>query len=223
MAAKWTEEEKDTMAKLWAEGKSQGEIGRLFGVTGSTISGIMNRDRARFPKAASGNKFGPKESTKGRERGWKKRKAAEAREKLGLPEGARVPKGMYAKLEEQSNAALAAALTGTVIDSPLVETAKAFAARRAAAKPAKPKVELDPNEKKLTGQGMPLANTFRHSFVKTSAGNKRMFIYEGNGQMPRFTFTYIGGYWRGHGVAAKETAQIFRWVNVQRIMRKEIA
>ncbi|QIG70167.1 hypothetical protein EVB87_067 [Rhizobium phage RHph_N28_1] len=222
MAAKWTEEEKDLMAKLWAEGKSQVEIGKLFGVSGSTIAGIMNRDRARFPPAASGNKFGPKQATKGRERGWKKRKAAEARELLGLPEGARVPKGTHAKLEERSNEALAAALTGTVVENPLVEIAKAFAAKRAA-KPAKPKVELDPNEKKLTGQGMPLASGFRHSFVKTAAGNKRMFIYKGNEQMPLFTFNYIGGYWRGHGIAAKETAQIFRWVNVQHITRKEIA
>lgn len=44
------EVDKDAAAEMWSEGLSITEIAARYGVTRSMISGMMNRDRERFPK-----------------------------------------------------------------------------------------------------------------------------------------------------------------------------
>lgn len=63
--------DKDMASKLWSEGKSIIEIAGRFGISRCTMSGIMNRDRQRFPKrgddakaASQGYRLDVKQNTK---------------------------------------------------------------------------------------------------------------------------------------------------------------
>lgn len=59
-----TPDQLTTAATHWSEGKSMGEIARLFGISRSSMSGLMNRNRHLFPKKRSVGATEPVEKAK---------------------------------------------------------------------------------------------------------------------------------------------------------------
>lgn len=72
------EVDKDAAAEMWSEGLSITEIAARYGVTRSMISGMMNRDRERFPKRRA-------DAPRYARTGGKKPEPKEPREKRAKP------------------------------------------------------------------------------------------------------------------------------------------
>lgn len=241
MARDWTDEEKQKIAKHWNAGKSQSQIAALFNVTPSAISGLFNRDRELFPKRGR-YKNGVLQEAKPRAKkavtgnltgvgdvldsdNWRCHQPNPNTAHYYYQEET-TPRFVFTREKPGTNFrghghySMSLFRINRWVNEQKIEVIQ----ENGEVIVIEPVVsDLAGIKELLAGRGTPLNKKYRHSFVRTSSGHKKMFIYIGNETTPVFNFSYLAGYWRGNGVAAKEAGQIFNWVNGQLAIRKELA